>query len=311
MCNSCHKKDDDKAHKGKFGPKCETCHVEKDWKEITFDHGKQTKYPLLGKHKDAKCVSCHKGDLYKDKLPSKCVSCHQKEDDKAHKGNFGPEVRVLSRREGLERGCLRSRQADQVPVARQAQDKPSASSCHKGDVYKDKLQTSCLSCHEKDDKHKGQEGKKCESCHSEQSWNKTTFNHGTMSTFPLLGRAPAGGVQEVPRSRRPSRMPSRIAGRATRKRTGHKRRLGSECRDLPQHARLEGVGLRSQQDQLQAGWGAQEDRPQLLCLPQESRWTRKCWCPQPAAVAMTRMTCITAISATVANVATKAVTGSR
>jgi hypothetical protein len=60
-------------------------------------------------------------------------------------------------------------------------------SCHKGDLYKDKLQTACFSCHEKDDKHKGQEGKKCESCHAEQSWNKTTFDHG-QSSFPLLGR---------------------------------------------------------------------------------------------------------------------------
>ncbi|HEY4698239.1 MAG TPA: cytochrome c3 family protein, partial [Gallionella sp.] len=61
-------------------------------------------------------------------------------------------------------------------------------SCHKGDLYKDKLPSSCFLCHEKDDKHKGQEGKKCETCHDEQSWTRTTFNHGKMSTFPLLGR---------------------------------------------------------------------------------------------------------------------------
>ena len=119
-CVSCHKKDDDKIHKGVFGVKCESCHVERSWKEVTFDHDKQTKYPLLGKHKEAKCSSCHKGD--------------------------------------------------------------------KGDAYTEKLASTCITCHEKDDKHKGQEGKKCESCHNNFSdWKKTTFQHNTMSKFPLLG----------------------------------------------------------------------------------------------------------------------------
>jgi hypothetical protein len=45
----------------------------------------------------------------------------------------------------------------------------------------------CFSCHEKDDKHKGQEGKKCESCHSEQSWKKTVFDH-RMARFALTGK---------------------------------------------------------------------------------------------------------------------------
>src|SRR4030067_233417 len=55
ICNECHKKDD--KHKGSFGTKCESCHVEKDWKEILFDHEKKTKYPLLGKHKETRCAS--------------------------------------------------------------------------------------------------------------------------------------------------------------------------------------------------------------------------------------------------------------
>ena len=62
-CVSCHKKEDDKAHKGNYGVKCHTCHVEKGWKEILFDHDKETKYPLLHKHKEVKGGSCHKGDL--------------------------------------------------------------------------------------------------------------------------------------------------------------------------------------------------------------------------------------------------------
>jgi len=186
-CVSCHKKDDDKAHKGNFGAKCESCHVEKDWKEIPFDHDKQTKYLLLGKHKPAKCESCHKGDLYKDKLKTACVSCHKKDDDKAHKGNFGAKCE----------SCHIEKDWKDIPFDHDKQTKylllgkhktAKCVSCHKGDLYKDKLPSSCFLCHEKDDKHKGQEGKKCETCHDEQSWTRTTFNHGKMSTFPLLGR---------------------------------------------------------------------------------------------------------------------------
>jgi hypothetical protein len=54
-------------------------------------------------------------------------------------------------------------------------------------LYKDKLKTDCFSCHEKDDKHKGEEGKKCGSCHHEDSWKKVEFDH-RISRFPLTGK---------------------------------------------------------------------------------------------------------------------------
>jgi hypothetical protein len=60
-------------------------------------------------------------------------------------------------------------------------------SCHKGDLYKDKLKSDCFTCHEKDDKHKGEEGKKCESCHHEDSWKKVEFDH-RISRFQLTGK---------------------------------------------------------------------------------------------------------------------------
>jgi hypothetical protein len=59
--------------------------------------------------------------------------------------------------------------------------------CHKGHLYKDKVQSTCYACHQQDDKHKGQEGKKCESCHNEKDWKDTRFDHG-LSRFPLLGK---------------------------------------------------------------------------------------------------------------------------
>ncbi len=191
-CNECHKKDDDKAHKGKFGAKCETCHVEKDWKEIKFDHNKQTKFDLVGKHKSPplKCTACHKGDLYKDKLQMACVSCHKKDDDKAHKGNFGVKCETCHVADDWKDIKFDHDKQTKYPLLGKHK-KAKCSACHKGDLYKDKLQQACVSCHQKDDDkaHKGQEGKKCESCHVEDDWKKVDkFNHNRMSTFPLLGR---------------------------------------------------------------------------------------------------------------------------
>ena len=85
-CISCHQKDD--KHKDSLGSKCETCHVEKDWKEIIFDHDRQTRAPLLGKHKQAKCAGCHKSGRFIDKMPTLCFECHEKDD--IHKNKFGP-----------------------------------------------------------------------------------------------------------------------------------------------------------------------------------------------------------------------------
>ncbi|GAB5606009.1 cytochrome C [Sideroxyarcus sp. TK5] len=189
-CNECHKKDDDKAHKGKFGPKCETCHTEKEWKDIKFDHDKETKFDLLGKHKKTKCTDCHKGDLYKDKLKMTCVSCHKKDDDKAHKGNFGVKCETCHTANEWKDIKFDHDKETKYPLLGKHK-KTKCTDCHKGDLYKDKLQKDCISCHQKDDdkSHKGQEGKKCETCHVEDDWKKTDkFNHNRMSTFPLLGR---------------------------------------------------------------------------------------------------------------------------
>jgi len=181
-CISCHQKDD--KHKGNFGPKCESCHNEREWKELLFDHDKKTKFPLLGKHHGIKCSSCHKGDVYKDKLKTDCYSCHQKDDK--HKGNFGPKCEDCHVDRGWKEILFDHDKKTKYPLLGKHHDVKCVS-CHKGDLYKDKLKTICISCHLKDDKHEGQEGKKCESCHNEQSWKKAVFDH-RLSRYPLTGK---------------------------------------------------------------------------------------------------------------------------
>ena len=229
LCNACHKKDDDKAHKGRFGPKCETCHTERDWKEILFEHDKKTKFPLLGKHRaPLKCVSCHKGDLYKDKLLMTCVSCHKKDDDKAHKGNFGSKCETCHvENEWKEIKFDHAKQTKYPLLGKHA--KAKCASCHKGDLYKDKLKMDCFSCHEKDDKHKGQEGKKCETCHVEEAWTKADkFNHQRMSVFPLLGRHALVTCKKCHAAPTFKDASKECIG-CHEKDDTHKRKLGTEC----------------------------------------------------------------------------------
>lgn len=180
-CLTCHKKDD--KHKGTLGPKCESCHTEKGWKEILFDHAKKTKYPLLGKHLTTSCKSCHADD-YKKKLPMDCYSCHKKDDK--HKDNFGKKCESCHVERDWKEILFDHTKSTKYPLLFKHKE-VKCINCHKGDIYKDKLDTKCYSCHEKDDKHKGQEGKKCETCHKEDNWTKAKFDHA-LSVFPLVGK---------------------------------------------------------------------------------------------------------------------------
>jgi hypothetical protein len=249
-CYSCHKKDD--AHKGVFGTKCVDCHTAKDWKESTFDHGRDTKYALRGKHKTAKCESCHKPSAASLKLPTACISCHKKDDkhegtlgdncekchsekswtstpgfdhddtkfpllgkhktakcqtchingtkeklpllcndchqkEDKHKGNFGTKCESCHTEKDWKNASKFNHDRDTKYVLRDKHKTTKCEACHTGKLYGQNLKTDCYSCHKKDDKHKGQEGTKCEDCHNEKSWTKAEFDH-SKSKFPLLGK---------------------------------------------------------------------------------------------------------------------------
>jgi len=88
QCVACHQGND--THKRQLGHVCEQCHTPNDWRIWKFNHNKQTKYKLKGKHKKVHCHSCHKKALKKKqtpKLETDCVNCHATDDE--HDGNFG------------------------------------------------------------------------------------------------------------------------------------------------------------------------------------------------------------------------------
>jgi hypothetical protein len=178
-CIGCHRKDD--AHKARFGEKCESCHGDRDWKAVRFNHDTDTRYPLRGRHRALQCDSCHTGQLYRDKLQSGCVACHRKDDK--HRGTLGSACgdchgerlwKEARFDHGKTRFPLRGKHAG-----------VECMSCHTSAVFKE-APSACVACHRKDDRHKGALGEACGSCHSERNWKESTFDHAK-TAFPLLG----------------------------------------------------------------------------------------------------------------------------
>ena len=59
-CEACHKD----VHNGRFTKigECSSCHFPTSWgPELKFDHNRQTRFPLSGKHEVIDCRACHRG----------------------------------------------------------------------------------------------------------------------------------------------------------------------------------------------------------------------------------------------------------
>lgn len=179
-CNGCHVKDD--KHKGILGAKCETCHNDKDWKELRFDHDRDTKYVLKGKHREAKCETCHPKNAYTEKAPDECIACHRKDD--AHKGQEGERCAQCHNEKSWKEAPF-DHSKSRFPLLG-AHIKVGCASCHRSPQFKDAAR-ECAGCHEKDDTHKARLGPDCATCHNARSWKSWDFDHGRRTKYPLEG----------------------------------------------------------------------------------------------------------------------------
>jgi hypothetical protein len=189
-CYACHQKDDDdpkkKGHHGRYGQKCETCHGVRDWKPLKFDHDRDTKYLLLGKHRTTRCDDCHAGkDLYHDRTPTDCDACHRKDDK--HQGKEGPRCEDCHFEQDWK---ITKDKFDHGLTAFPLLGKHARVECKKCHVtleFRD-AKTACVACHEKDDQHKGRLGSVCEDCHNAVSWKRWDFDHDARTRFKLDGK---------------------------------------------------------------------------------------------------------------------------
>src|SRR5205085_1150970 len=146
-CFGCHQAQE--SHAGRLGKDCGICHGSEKWKPSSFDHTRDTTWPLTGQHEKVACHTCHTANVMTQKLPTECESCHSENGWKLWQFDHGKETGfALSGAHG----------------------KLACESCHRRPPDEVKLKQDCLSCHEKDDVHFGQYGRQCDRCHTTITW---------------------------------------------------------------------------------------------------------------------------------------------
>lgn len=185
-CNSCHRPDD--VHKGRFGPRCDTCHNAGEWKLPTFRHDRDTHFPLLDRHRTVKCASCHQAPLYREKTQTRCLACHRSDD--THRGSLGEKCDKCHNEKGWKTTRFEHDRDTDFPL-RDKHKAAKCDSCHRDAGLREKLPTRCFACHERDDRekgHKGRYGEKCGSCHDARDFKHPIFDHDKDTAFALAGK---------------------------------------------------------------------------------------------------------------------------
>lgn len=181
-CYGCHRGDDQaKGHRGRFGEKCQSCHVEQAWKPVRFDHARDAHFVLRGKHAGLACESCHRGVLYRDKTETGCVACHGAKDP--HRGELGPQCQSCHDERDWKRTRFDHNRSRFPLLGRHAALQCKA--CHASAQFKE-ARAECAACHDKDDPHKRRFGTRCESCHNARDWRAWDFDHAK-TRYPLTG----------------------------------------------------------------------------------------------------------------------------
>jgi hypothetical protein len=181
-CIGCHKKDD--KHEATLGTKCESCHLERDWKNVTrFDHDK-TRFRLRNAHvaKKVVCKDCHVDLKHYRDTPMDCLACHRKDDK--HEGQQGTKCETCHsdrdwKTTPFDHGLTRFPLVGKHVAAK-------CGDCHATRRFKD-APRDCWRCHEKDDKHKLKFGLTCESCHNARNWGIWDYDHAKRAKYLLDG----------------------------------------------------------------------------------------------------------------------------
>lgn len=181
-CYGCHAEDD--VHNGKSGRECENCHNPTSWDDTSFNHARDTDFPLDGHHAQLSCGDCHSDDPFADELDMACVSCHLEDDN--HEGHFGGTCETCHATS--EWGAVMfDHDTDTDYEIHGAHAELECTACHVEPVFDVALTPGCNNCHAEDDPHEGSQGEQCQDCHNETSWpDDVFFDHG-LTRFPLLG----------------------------------------------------------------------------------------------------------------------------
>jgi len=192
-CIGCH---EDK-HNGTLGkgPDCAKCHTEGfAFQQVNFNHNKDTKYPLEGRHAAVTCTKCHQNTpkTYQVKDQT-CFACHGGQD--VHQGKLGNECQKCHTPAG---GALKFEHNTMTKFElREAHARADCVGCHaspqktkEGKVVVDwqfrATGKDCRDCH--GDRHGISLSASCVRCHGEEDWRtRIVDRYHDVPPFSLLG----------------------------------------------------------------------------------------------------------------------------
>jgi len=180
-------------HGKDFSMDCSDCHTTEGWKvdlkNITFNHD-QTKFKLVGQHREINCKSCHKSLVFTG-TGTDCISCHTD----IHYQTVGPECsRCHTPKSWIVTNITTLHQLSRFPLVG-PHVTADCYACHPSEslLRFEPLGVSCYDCHK--DKYlaatvpnhvESNYPTTCEECHLMTSfdWTGASINH---SFFPLTG----------------------------------------------------------------------------------------------------------------------------
>ena len=196
-CTDCHQD----PHRQQFIAACTTCHSQESWKkeQQTFDHRKDTKFPLVDKHVPVACEKCHQprppelnlASAQFRNLKTECADCHkdphrnqfERTCTKCHRTPVAWEVARLQ---------FKHNQETKYPLLGK-HETVACVKCHKPETTGGSLAsanfkglaTDCEACHKV--KHPPDYGASCTACHTFAGWPKKAPGFGHIFNIQIAG----------------------------------------------------------------------------------------------------------------------------
>jgi hypothetical protein len=157
--------------------------VEKSWPEVHFEHDRDTKFALVGVHRDLQCHTCHTAAVATQKLKTDCASCHRRND--VHGAALGQDCGACHQPTSWRKDVVFDHDQTRFPLL----GLHSAVTCGQCHATRDYARTSstCRDCHANRDVHRGGLGERCDRCHTPNDWHVWEFDHRHETGFALEG----------------------------------------------------------------------------------------------------------------------------
>jgi hypothetical protein len=171
---------------------CTECHVEHKGVEHDvrpfdlkkFDHGRDTGFPLEGKHAAAAatdCVKCHKVRSFLTLTPA-CVGCHKD----IHNGTLGSTCITCHPPTAAFKDARSRFDHSKASFALVGlHQKVACEKCHVNKIFKGIKFAQCTDCHKSP--HRQNMGPDCRTCHTPDGWRTQKIDH-SRTPFTLKGR---------------------------------------------------------------------------------------------------------------------------